>query len=521
MKKALLISGLSLLLCISMLVGATFAWFTDTATTAVNTIQSGNLKVGLQSMSGQSLEGVALKWKAAGEQESILWEPGCTYELEDFQVVNNGNLALRFRIAISGIEGNPKLLEALEFTITHAGVTTTVEGVGLAEHLETFECILLPTGATPTEERELVVTSGRITVSAHMKESAGNVYQGERIDGIAIVVTASQYTFEQDSNGKDYDDPAHAHSYRAVVTPPTCTAEGYTTYTCAFCNDTEIRDYTAALGHNIVDGVCTRCGYVVYRYEGEYVYFGSYPQSKVTDTDLVAALNAETKDANNDVEYDGEKYRLAKNNWYKYEPIKWRVCNRNEETGEAYLLADSILYTMSYYYGSEVGISPNYKNERKVNGETVYATNYQYSDVRRWLTETFYPAAFVDDQQQIVVTKTNALDGEDTGRSCADPVFLPSMGELRDLVYNGTYGNGSNRYLENYSSKSSTAFASVEKGSHNGYWLTRSGIGYFTNDEPLYNVMSVDNSNGDVHGNYKHTTKTVNGVVPAMWVILK
>lgn len=228
-------------------------------------------------------------------------------------------------------------MEALEFTITHAGVTSTVEGVGLAEHLETFECILLPTGATPTEERELVVTSGKITVSAHMKESAGNAYQGERIDGIAIVVTASQYTFEQDSNGKDYDDPAHAHSYRAVVTPPTCTDDGYTTYTCAFCGDTEIRDRVAALGHDIVNGVCTRCGYTVYRYsdDGEYVYFGSNPQSKVTDADLVAALNAGTKDANNDVEYDGEKYRFAKDNWYKYEPIKWRVCNKNAETGRS------------------------------------------------------------------------------------------------------------------------------------------------------------------------------------------
>ena len=47
-KRALVLSLLSMLLCVSMLIGSTYAWFTDTATTAVNTIQSGKLDVALE-----------------------------------------------------------------------------------------------------------------------------------------------------------------------------------------------------------------------------------------------------------------------------------------------------------------------------------------------------------------------------------------------------------------------------------------------------------------------------------------
>ncbi len=52
---------------------------------------------------------------------------------------------------------------------------------------------------------------------------------------------------------------SHVHSYTAAVTQPTCTEQGYTTHTCA-CGDSYVDTYVPALGHNYVDGVCTRCG---------------------------------------------------------------------------------------------------------------------------------------------------------------------------------------------------------------------------------------------------------------------
>ena len=51
----------------------------------------------------------------------------------------------------------------------------------------------------------------------------------------------------------------HTHSYTAVVTAPTCTEKGYTTYTCA-CGDSYKKDFVSALGHDFKDGTCTRCG---------------------------------------------------------------------------------------------------------------------------------------------------------------------------------------------------------------------------------------------------------------------
>ena len=95
-KSALLMSFTSLLLCFAMLIGSTFAWFTDSATTAVNKIQSGKLDVQLLDAQGASLEGQTLGWVAADgrAQGQILWEPGCTYNTESFYIKNNGNLNL-------------------------------------------------------------------------------------------------------------------------------------------------------------------------------------------------------------------------------------------------------------------------------------------------------------------------------------------------------------------------------------------------------------------------------------------
>ena len=75
-KKALIASVLSLVLCVSMLVGSTFAWFTDTATTSVNTIQAGTLKVDIVNESGTSLKGSSMSFVNSDGSADILWEPG-------------------------------------------------------------------------------------------------------------------------------------------------------------------------------------------------------------------------------------------------------------------------------------------------------------------------------------------------------------------------------------------------------------------------------------------------------------
>ena len=184
-KRALLGSVMAMVLCMAMLVGATFAWFTDTASTGVNKIQAGKLDVALEmkDASGNwvSAEGKTLDFVKAADAkgEAILWEPGCTYTLPELRVVNNGNLALKYKVIITGIQGSAKLNEAIEWTIGDVAM-------GAEQHLAAGE-------------------SNAFTIKGHMKESAGNEYMNESIDGIAITVVATQDTVESDSFDKDYD----------------------------------------------------------------------------------------------------------------------------------------------------------------------------------------------------------------------------------------------------------------------------------------------------------------------------
>ena len=96
-KRALVSSALAILMCVTMLIGTTFAWFTDTASTGVNKIQAGTLDIDIVDADGNSLEGKTMNWKTADErgQDEVLWEPGCTYNLQEFKIVNKGNLALK------------------------------------------------------------------------------------------------------------------------------------------------------------------------------------------------------------------------------------------------------------------------------------------------------------------------------------------------------------------------------------------------------------------------------------------
>ena len=186
-KRALIMSALSLLLCISMLIGSTYAWFTDNVTSTGNTIQSGTLNVDLVDADGVTMEGKVIKFDAADkrDQDKILWEPGCTYETEPVYVVNKGSLALKYQIIINGIDGDAKLLEAIEWTVTVGDDTTALADL----------------------KGELLAgkTSDAIVLSGHMKEEAGNEYQDLTVEGISIVVNATQYTYEEDSFGDQYD----------------------------------------------------------------------------------------------------------------------------------------------------------------------------------------------------------------------------------------------------------------------------------------------------------------------------
>ena len=199
LKRALLSSAFSLIICVAMLIGTTFAWFTDTASTAVNKIQAGNLKVDIVDQNGNSLNGKSLSFRDVNNKTDILWEPGAKFNLDSFKIVNKGNLALKYKVIISGINGSAKLLEAIDFTVKIGDAAEAA--------LADWEGVLLPDGAAAADTMPVKETK-LITISGKMREDAGNEYQGLSIGGIGITVLATQYTYENDSIGNTYDREA-------------------------------------------------------------------------------------------------------------------------------------------------------------------------------------------------------------------------------------------------------------------------------------------------------------------------
>ena len=211
-KRALLTSVMALVMCVVMLLGTTFAWFTDTARTSVNKIEAGNLDVVLEMEDSASPTG----WKdAEGETLSflqkqangtvtqnanILWEPGCTYELPKLRVVNNGNLNLKYKVIISGATGDTMLLDVIDFSGKITDENNAVTDLPSVSMNSTTPVIL---------DRELAAgKADTITLNGTMQTSANNTYMKKAVDDITIAVYATQATGEYDSTTDQYDKNA-------------------------------------------------------------------------------------------------------------------------------------------------------------------------------------------------------------------------------------------------------------------------------------------------------------------------
>ena len=251
-KRALLTSVMALVMCVVMLVGTTFAWFTDTASTGVNKIVAGNLKVDIvaadlkdgvyPSLTG---EGSALSFvKAPGaENERILWEPGCTYQTEGFRIQSKGNLALKWRVQInkgwtSEVERHGhELLDVIEFSI--------IDKDGHAIDLKDFEDHLNGVDAV----------SGVYKLQGKMKTTAGNEYKGLVLENVTITVFATQDTVEHDSFTNDYDADAknpQVTNQKEFLTALNSAVDGQTIYLAAGDYDT-IKMYDAFKNPGVKD----------------------------------------------------------------------------------------------------------------------------------------------------------------------------------------------------------------------------------------------------------------------------
>lgn len=313
----------------------------------------------------------------------------------------------------------------------------------------------------------------------------GNTYtvRWENYDGTLL---------EKDNNVKEGDWPSY--DGRTPVRPDD---EDYTytfnrwnpslskvysnqTYTATYYREEKINNYTIPTLSN----------------DGKTITYGLYPQTNINDSSMISALNAlTTPESNGWYLYDNEYYAKvsAKPNasyykfdngttivsgttyWFKCEPIVWNVLSNT--SGEYYIVSSVLLDAHCYY---------NSTSSRTIDGQTVCANNYKYSDIRTWLNNDFYNSAFALGNSYIQTTTVdNSASTTESGSNpyaCAntqDKVFLPSY---QDYI-NSSYGfstsivSTSTRYCRTTDwarARGSTYYTSSESYQYNGYYWTRS-----------------------------------------------
>ena len=212
-KHSLLTSCISLLLCFVMLLGTTFAWFTDVATSSGNVIKAGNLDIAL--MKGTPNGNGGWTW-TENNGEAIFdydnWEPGYT-TWAALAVENHGNLAARWQAMLT-LNGTPTILaDVIEVYSTYDHLFDSTSrpdfGDGTWQKMGTVRELLDNDGMLISGDFIEPGHSQPIVIALHMREDAGNEYQdmdlGANFD---IKIIATQASFENDSFGNDYDKDA-------------------------------------------------------------------------------------------------------------------------------------------------------------------------------------------------------------------------------------------------------------------------------------------------------------------------
>ena len=213
-RRALLTSLLSLLLCVAMLMGTTYAWFTDSVTSAGNKIMAGNLDVKLYYYDGTDYVDISSSDKplfgadglaAAADGSSTLWEPNKT-QVVYLAIENAGSLALKYKVALNVTDVTKDLTNVLRYTITPdaKGAALTAWDDTNAKSVALGSQIVSGTEAEPYVPMQ-PGDMHYFALSVHMLAEAGNEY----MNGTAtfdLTVLATQLASEEDSFGKEYDD---------------------------------------------------------------------------------------------------------------------------------------------------------------------------------------------------------------------------------------------------------------------------------------------------------------------------
>lgn len=210
-KRALLLSALSLLMCVSMLIGSTFAWFTDSVTSAGNKIQAGTLKIDLELL--EKNEDGSTKWTSLKDSKAPIfnydkWEPGYT-DVKILKVENEGTLALKWVAKFVSANDLTELANVIDvyvkpsadefgYATDRTDLSTWTKKGTVAEFVNTI--------SETTYGNLEAGKAAYLGIALKMQESADNKYQGMDLGGaFDIMILATQYTSESDSFNNQYD----------------------------------------------------------------------------------------------------------------------------------------------------------------------------------------------------------------------------------------------------------------------------------------------------------------------------
>ncbi len=390
-------------------------------------------------------------------------------------------------------------------------------------------------------------------------------YKATCTTGAYDVYTCKVCTHSYQETTSDPDPLTHTELYDDVKAA-TCTEAGYEYEKCRGCAYSLLIQESSPLGHQWgSDDKCTLCGKTNPGYvrvnaagkedaNGEYILFGQYPQSLVTDSSIVERLKSKAGDVPpsfmgtynwtsyeygvpssyerqdfmwyRDIEHNGEKYRavyfiayrpsskdysptetysrqddngyfIETEYFFKYEPVKWRIVQTAGNT--ATLVADLVIDSYEFY--------PEFYTDGNPN-------NYAESAIRAWLNDSFYKTAFNTLEKSVLVKSTVVNDAASTGQN----ENQYACENTQDYVYLLSYVEA-NKYFTSASAlqKETTDYAKcqgvlVSKDGNTAWWL-RSAFA-----EHQGYVCHVQ-ENGEIRDT--NVDRTLIGVCPVLKITLK
>ena len=222
-KRALLISVMSLLICCTMLVGTTYAWFTDSVTSTGNIIKTGTLEVSLEYSADlpEAVDGKieeAAEWTDASTGAIFYhdnWEPGYT-QVRYVKVENEGSLDLKFMLTIvpNAKADKVDLADVIDVYLAKEVVEVDRDLTGLTLVGTLADLIADPDGAAygvlyADDADKAGKTFEAYTIVLKMQETAGNEYQNISLGGgFSVNLLATQLASESDDLDENYDAEA-------------------------------------------------------------------------------------------------------------------------------------------------------------------------------------------------------------------------------------------------------------------------------------------------------------------------